>query len=492
MADNLYVPQVDYTSRDFLSISSDMKALIPNFAPQWTSRDASDFGIVLIELFAYMGDLLNYNIDRAANESFISTATQRDTVLKLANLLNYTPNDINPATGSVTLTNLSTAPVTVIAGTTFSTETDGTGNQIVFSLDNNVTIPGLVGTTPQTASGTVTQGRIVTDELVGVSTGLPYQVFQLSNPGVITGGNVTVKVNNVTYTKVPYIIDYGSQSPVFSITTNGAGFSAIEFGDGTSGRIPPTGSQIKVSYRYTDTAGSLGNISANTLTRVVSDPDGVPISDLRVNNALAFSGGKDAESTDAIRINAPLALRTLNRAVSLKDYAQLAVQINGVSKAIAAASVYTNVTLYIAASGGGALSSTLKTTIEEYFVNKMPPNTTLTVLDYRKAYPYLNITVNVLPQYVASVVANDVTNALYSLFDFDNVIFNDLVSIGDVHSACRSIDGVAYITINNYEKQTAVSTTPTLVGGVTDLSCDLDEIPTLEKTYIKVSTTGGI
>ena len=70
MADNLYVPQVDYTSRDFLSISSDMKALIANFAPQWTSRDSSDFGIVLIELFSYMGDLLNYSIDRAANESF--------------------------------------------------------------------------------------------------------------------------------------------------------------------------------------------------------------------------------------------------------------------------------------------------------------------------------------------------------------------------------------------------------------------------------------
>jgi hypothetical protein len=492
MADNLYVPQVDYTSRDFVSISSDMKSLISNFAPQWTSRDSSDFGIVLIELFAYMGDILNYNIDRAANESFISTATQRDTVLRLANLLNYTPNDINPATGSVTLSNRATTAVTVKSGSIFATEQDGTGNQITFSLDNDVTIPGMVGTTISTNSGTVTQGQVVTDEVVGVSNGLPYQVFTLSNPGVITGGNVIVKVNNVTYNKVPYVIDYGSQSPVFSIATNGAGFSVVEFGDGTSGRIPPTGSIIKVTYRYTDTAGSLGNISAGVLTRVVSDPSGVPISDLTVTNPVAFSGGKDAESTDAIRVNAPLALRTLNRAVSLKDYAQLAVQINGVSKAIASAAVYTNVTLYIAASGGGALSNSLKTTIENYFVDKMPPNTTLTVLDYRKAYPYLDVTVNVLPQYTASVVAAEVADALYSLFDFENVVFNDLVAVGDIHSACRSVDGVSYITINNYEKQLAVITSPILIGGVTDLSCDLDEIPTLEKTYIKVATTGGV
>ena len=495
MADNLYVPQVDYTSRDFLSISSDMKSLISNFAPQWTSRDASDFGIVLVELFAYMGDLLNYYIDRAANESFISTSTQRDTVLKIASLLNYSPNDINPATGSVTLYNDSTSALNVPAGTKFSTTPDGTGNQITFTLDSAVSVPayGSVSTgVAGVATGTVTQGITVTDEFVGTSNGTILQNFQLANQGVVTGYPVTVKVNNSTYSKVPFIIDYGAQSPVFSISTNGAGFSSIQFGDNISGKIPPTSSQVKVSYRYVDAPGSLGNISANTLTRVISDPNGTPINSLRVNNSADFSGGKDAESTDSIRVNAPLALRSLNRAVSLKDYAQLAVQVNGVAKAIAASGSYTAVTIYIAPSGGGTLSSTLISTIETYFVDKVPPNTTVNILPYRKAYPYLDVTVNVLPQYTASVVSADVTDALYSLFSFDNVIFNDVVTVGDIHTACRSIDGVSYITINDFEKQLTVSTSPTLVTGVTDLSCDLDEIPYLEKTYIKVSTIGGI
>lgn len=491
MADNLYVPQVDYTSRDFLSISSDMKALIQNFAPQWTSRDSSDFGIVLVELFAYMGDLLNYYIDRAANESFISTSTQRDTVLKIASLLNYTPNDVNPATGAITLSNFATSPVTLTAGTLFATASDGTGNTITFTLDSDATIPAYSGGAGST-SATVTQGLLVTDELVGTSDGTILQSFQLAHPGVVTGYPVTVKVNNSVYSKVPYIIDYGAQSPVFSISTNGAGFSSIQFGDGISGKIPPTGSDIRVTYRYLDATGSLGNISAGTLTRVVAAPDGTPVSDVTVTNSSAFSGGKDAESTDSIRINAPLSLRSLNRAVSLKDYAQLAVQVNGVAKAIAAASVYTGVTLYVAPSGGGSLSTTLKTTIENYFVDKMPPNTTLNVLEYRKAYPYLDVTVSVLPQYTSSVVSAAVADALYSLFSFDNVIFNDVITIGDVHTACRSVDGVSYITINDFEKQITVSTSPTLVGGVNDLSCDLDEVPTLEKTYIKVTTAGGI
>ena len=78
-----YVPQIDYTSRDFSAIKQDMIDLIPNFVPQWISRDPSDFGIALIELFSYMGDLINYYIDRSANESFITTASQRESVLQL-------------------------------------------------------------------------------------------------------------------------------------------------------------------------------------------------------------------------------------------------------------------------------------------------------------------------------------------------------------------------------------------------------------------------
>ena len=108
MADSYYVPQIDYQSRDFTSIRDDLINLIPNFAPQWTSRDSTDFGIVLIELFSYMGDILNYYIDRAANENFLATATQRDTVLNLARLLNYSPGEPVPSQITVQFSNYST------------------------------------------------------------------------------------------------------------------------------------------------------------------------------------------------------------------------------------------------------------------------------------------------------------------------------------------------------------------------------------------------
>jgi 3D (Asp-Asp-Asp) domain-containing protein len=469
MADNLYLPQVDYTSRDYTSISSDLKALIENFAPQWTSRDSSDFGIVILELFAYLGDILNYQIDRAANESFISTSTQRDTVLRIARLLNYVPNDINPATGSVTFSNYDTVARTILAGTSLLTVPDGTNSAIEFTTDSDITIAGGTLATASTGTVTVTQGVVVKDELIGSSDGTPNQEFALSSLGVITGSTIAVKVGTLSYTRVDFLIDYGSDDPVFSTYTDGAGITRIVFGDGVSGRIPTNGTSVYATYRYSDTAGALGNIAANTLT-VVSPTT----TNLEVTNPLSFSGGSDAETTDSVRVNAPLSLRALTRAVSLRDYISLAIQVNGVAKANAMATAYGAVSVFVAAAGGGALSSTLQNQIKAIYTDAVPPGTTVEIRDFTPVYPYVTVTVNVLPQYNAANVGAAVASALGTLFAFDNVTFNDLINQGSVYAACNAVDGVAYVTLNNFEKfpvnpnsaskvysQSAITTQPT-------------------------------
>jgi uncharacterized phage protein gp47/JayE len=566
MADELYIPQVDYTSRDYTSIREDLIALIPNFAPQWTSRDSSDFGIVLLELFSYVGDLVNYQIDRAANESFIDTATQRDTVIKLASLLGYTPNSASPATGAVTLTNNGTSTISIPALTILNTQQDITGATIYFTLDSAIT--SLAAGASTTAN--VTQGSIAYVEPLGNSDGSKSQAFPLSNTGVFTNTadtTMSVTVNGTTYTKTPYLIDYSATDLVYTTYIDGAGVTYIKFGDGVSGNIPPSGSVITATYRYSTTTPSLGNIPAGSLN-VINVVDNVV-----VTNALAFSGGADEESTDSIRVNAPKSLRAINRAVSLSDYVSLALKVNGVSKANAIANAFSSVTLYIAAASGNPLSSSLSSSISSSFVNKMPPSTTLTVKDFTPAYPYLDITVNVLPQYNAANTKAAVLSALYSLFDFDNVSFNDLITEGDIYAACKAVEGVTYITVNDYEKLTAnpnstnkiysqtgtvvstatATTTVTLtsgtagifagstitsVNGVTthaavgrkvnkiggsgltlyldgattlaandvlvvkgangvvpglrDLSCAINEVPILEKSYITITTSGGV
>jgi hypothetical protein len=482
MADNLYLPQVDYTSRDYFALSQDLKALIPNFAPQWTSRDSSDFGIVLLELFAYMGDVLNYQIDRAANESFISTSTQRDTVLRLARLLNYVPGGINAATGSVTITNFATSTVTIAAGTEVYTQADGVNPSITFTIDSDIVIAAAVGSVGATAAGTVTQGKNISEEIIGTSDGTPNQTFALLNTGVITGSDISVLVGSVTYTQVPFIVDYDGSSPVFSTYTDGAGITYIVFGDDVSGKTPPNNSTIKASYRYSDTPGTAGNIAAESLT-------GINFSNVEIINPLGFSGGTDPESTDSVRVNAPLALRTINRAVSLKDYNSLAVQIDGVEKANAMSTAFTSVVLFIAAAGGRTSTAAFKQAIKDYFVDKIPPNTTLTVNDFTAVYPYVTVTVNVLPQYNANTVGGNVAAALYNLFELDNVTFNDLITQGDIYSACSSIDGVAYIVINDFEK---LAINPNAASGIYSQTSTLTVAVSTSATNIIVDSTSGL
>jgi hypothetical protein len=455
MTDSLYLPQVDYTSRDYASIRDDLIALIPNFTPQWTSRDANDFGIVLIELFSYLGDLLNYQIDRAANESYINTSTQRDTVLALAKLLNYSPNNVSPASGTVTFSNEGANPIIIPAGVKVSTASDGINPSIVFTTQTAVSLTAIVGSVPGTGTTTAVQGEQVT-ETIGTADGSANQYFALTNLGVITGGTISIVVGSLAYTKVQYIIDYAADDPVFSTFTDGAGITYILFGDGNSGRIPPNGSSISATYSYSNTAGSLGNVAAGAIENVYDETNGVNLTSVTVTNTDAFSGGADAESTDSIRVNAPAALRTLSRAVSLDDYGQLALQVSGVSKAIAIGTSFNVIVLYIAASGASASTQTFKTTVSDYFVNKIPPATTLQVLDFTPAYPYLDVTIAVLPQYSASNVGAAVQSAIYSLFAFDNVTFNDVISQGDVQSTVKSIDGVNSVTINDYEKLPAL------------------------------------
>jgi hypothetical protein len=225
-----FIPQIDYTSRDYSSIREDLINLIPTYAPEWTNRDPSDLGIALIEIFSYLGDLLNFYIDRAANEGFLATASQRDSVLQIAAMLNYTPTTSSPALVELVLSNSTTSAVTIPASTQVATTTivDGNSVQIIFETDDAVVIPARVGATNGTETVTATQGYTIAGEVLGISTGSPNQIFKLIESPVIKD-SVQVFVNGVQYTTVQDfttglvddVIDVVGSDPVVSGVRSG-------------------------------------------------------------------------------------------------------------------------------------------------------------------------------------------------------------------------------------------------------------------------------
>jgi hypothetical protein len=57
----------------------------------WTVRQDDDFGIALIDMWAYIADVLTFYQERTANEAYLRTARWRDSLRRLATLLDYQP-----------------------------------------------------------------------------------------------------------------------------------------------------------------------------------------------------------------------------------------------------------------------------------------------------------------------------------------------------------------------------------------------------------------
>ncbi len=77
------------------TFSSFKRAMIESAAAKpvlipWTTREIDDYGIELIELWAYLGDILTFYQERIANEAFLRTVVQRDSLMRLATLIDYT------------------------------------------------------------------------------------------------------------------------------------------------------------------------------------------------------------------------------------------------------------------------------------------------------------------------------------------------------------------------------------------------------------------
>jgi len=453
---DFFFDQVDYTSRDYSSIRADLIAQIPSRIPEWTSRDPSDFGITLIELFAYMGDVLHFHIDRAANESFLDTATNRNNVVALAKVLGYTPTEMVPAVTTLTFVNSSGSSLVVPDNTKVATTLSAINSdvvQIVFETDTALTVPA-----NSAASVTATQGKTTTNEALGNSDGSGSQFFQLYNVPVLDG-SVTVSVNGTAYQYVEHLFDYGYSDLVFTTETNSDQVTYVRFGDGIHGKIPPLNAAITASYRTGN--GSNGNVGAGTLTYITTT---VPVGITSVTNATAAYGGADRESVLSIKQNAPISFYALNRAVSTNDFASLSLRVPGIGKASAMADVYSSVIIYVAPTSytGNPVSTTIKNNLYAYLADKIPVGTTISIQDAMYVDFDLTVTVQTLPQYRRSIVKTAVTNTVKSLFDFTGMTFGDSLSQMYIMAAVNDVPGVLNVSIDWFAKSTSTGVNNTL------------------------------
>ena len=489
------LPVFDYTSRDYASIYSDLSNRIPVYLPEWTSNDPSDFGRVLLQMFAYVGDLLGYYLDRLAGEAFLQTATQPSSVINLAAMLDYQPQLSVGASVEITITISSsvTGPYTVPAGSQFATLASPTQAPIVFETTEDLTIAGANAAIPST-TGTVSalQGLSYTslptaywsefgiynssaiDPTLAVSTGSSNQLYPLPR-SPISSDTFSVYVDLGTgpqeWTYVSSLIDSGPYDQVYTNFVDANGIFYIVFGDGVNGYIPPLGSPVYASYQVN--VGSTGNVGPGTINSPVSPLTGV----VGVINEFAASGGADAESLASIRQNAPASLKTLKRAITTNDIETLTQQVSGVLWASAEEATYQLVNLYVAPYGGGAPSSVLQSAVLNYVLPLSLANTTITI--FAPTYVPINVTLQVvvLPTYGNSTTQAAVLAAITDLLDLSNTGFGYRVALGTLYQTVLAVEGVEYAIISSLYRQELAQLTAALTYGEATTYLNVSPLP---------------
>ena len=101
--------QINFTSFDFNTIKQSLLDYIKTyFIEDYNDIISSSELIAILELFAYVGELLSYRIDINASENFITTATRKESILRLAKLISYKASRNLPNRGLVKITSILT------------------------------------------------------------------------------------------------------------------------------------------------------------------------------------------------------------------------------------------------------------------------------------------------------------------------------------------------------------------------------------------------
>lgn len=343
---------IDYIVKDF---NSSEDALITfanvNFGPGtsanrlWTNFNTDSFSRNWLEIVAYVADLFFFYFDVQATQAYLQTATIRSAVKDIAKQFGFIPATATSASGSVVFS--VTGAGTIPRG--FKVRSS-TGQE--YYLTNSI-----VASAPGNYTGGVLQGTIMTEQFT--AKGLQNEEFDLagvnivrdqtnSNPQDISpimsvGGNGYTLVNTFIRSNgsnTPAIFDslgnlIGGGGRVFTLEERPNGKKFVRFGDGTFGRKLVAGELVTMTYRVG--GGSAGNAAEQSVTTAVSSLPFVA----SVNNPAKFSGGADEQSIDQLRELIPASLRTLDRAVSESDYADI---LKATFPEVAAASAERNIT----------------------------------------------------------------------------------------------------------------------------------------------------
>ena len=468
------LPQIDYLARDYRSLLAAMTSLVPFKLPEWTGFESpADFGNVLLQLFAHMGDILSYYQDRVVSESFLTTATSRRSVIQHLRLIGYVLATAGPAAARLTLSVPAAfaGSVTIRRGDAFATKSQGKTASVRFEYNGASDLVIDWSTVAADASGRkrlvdvvpVEEGRLARDEVLGISDGTPAQRYRLSHPRLIlraTGAAAGLAADlevvsqlgaaRTAWNRQDSLAFSRADQPDYTVEIDEDDQATIGFGDGAFGAIPPVGSELRATYRFG--GGLAGNVAAASIQSIVDAP-ALALLGARVSNALPATGGADRESLDHAVLQAPSVFRSLRRAVTAEDYRALALAFPGVGKVRAEAAGPGGVRLFVAPSGGGQVSDVLRSNLLAYFEDKRAVSTRIDIQSPDYVAIYVTAQIQIGAYFSRAEVSHQAAAAAAQLLAFDSVDFARTIYLSKFYEALEAIDGIEFVNVTEFRSQ---------------------------------------
>jgi hypothetical protein len=407
----------------------------------------------LLDVLAYNTQYNAYYLNMVANEMFLDTALQRNSVVSQAKLLNYTPKSaIAPsATINLTVNGVSDSSLTLPKYTSFLSESvDGVNYNFVNTDAHTVNVSNGVAQFNEVA---LKQGKPQAFTFLVDNTVNPKSYFKIPDTNVDTT-TILVAVQESssnsylsTYSIASDFLTLNGQSEVYFLQEGMNGYYEIYFGNGILGKSLNNGNIVRISYVTTQGTGATG---ANNFV-IMSNVGGY--GNTIVTPVTSASQGSARETIDSIRFQAPKSYSAQNRAVTKDDYIT-AIQQNKLGYSFDAVNVwggqqndppvYGRVFVCMKPTGAYTITQNqkaklIKDVLKPISIMTVEP----TIVD--PDYTYIQITANVLydPKKTtssATQIKADVRNIINSYAKSTLNTFNSTFKASDFNNRINAVD----------------------------------------------------
>lgn len=328
---NIDIPAISYTNKDFRSIYPEMLDLAKQLTNKWdpSRSNESDPGVVLLKEAAFVADHNNYNIDKNILENFLPTATQDISVRNITEMNGYTPRYYVSANGNVSLKwnrseGISKNAFTIPAFTIILSDAEDTVSytqisDIVVTVDNTTTGLFLEGTLQQLS---INDTSTIHLDNLDDNNRIYFPESLVAQNGVFVR-NTNSDDYNELWVRDNYLLTQPTGSHVYKIDyDSNKDLPYIEFPSDISNLI---GDGLEI--QYISTSGEFGNVSANTLTKIISpseikldNGEIINVNDFIVWNPGSITNGKNPETINEMYQSFRKVVGTFDTLVTCLDY----------------------------------------------------------------------------------------------------------------------------------------------------------------------------